>query len=257
VTGPSDLKTIGTHNDLVKSVAYRTQAPSPIEPNGSWTKTQYFYTDGGGVLIHGRSYPTIESVEVYDNYSRVCGGGVSVQHRTGTFSGSVLFKNCVFRDNRAAASGSGVDVLMPGSWAEFKNCLFVGNLSNTKLESQEAQDHGALTVFPGCRVTMSDCTFTKNRNGVDDLGTGSIYRNSIFWRNDRPGGAGRSGRFELAVNPSAAVHGCRISGASDAAPQGTLHGSSRARDALDPAFDLHYQAQNKAYSGIGWTPAGI
>src|SRR6266700_2455191 len=52
---------------------------SPIESDDI-RKTAFFYTDGGGIKIYARSYPTIEDVEVYGNYSSPCGGGVSVEH---------------------------------------------------------------------------------------------------------------------------------------------------------------------------------
>ena len=52
---------------------------SPIESDDI-RKTPFFYTDGGGIKIYARSYPTIEYVEVYGNYTSPCGGGVSVEH---------------------------------------------------------------------------------------------------------------------------------------------------------------------------------
>ena len=58
---------------------------SPIESDDI-RKTAFFYTDGGGIKIYARSYPTIENVEVYDNYASPCGGGVSVEH-LGTAAG--------------------------------------------------------------------------------------------------------------------------------------------------------------------------
>ena len=52
---------------------------SPIESD-EIRKTTFFYTDGGGIKVYARSYPTIENVEVFGNYSSPCGGGVSVEH---------------------------------------------------------------------------------------------------------------------------------------------------------------------------------
>ena len=69
---------------------------SPIESDDV-RKTAFFYTDGGGIKIYARSYPTIEDVEVYENYTSPCGGGVSVEHLR--VAESVL-RNCVFRNNR-------------------------------------------------------------------------------------------------------------------------------------------------------------
>jgi len=50
---------------------------SPIESD-EIRKTTFFYTDGGGIKIYARSYPAIERVEVFGNYTSPCGGGVSV-----------------------------------------------------------------------------------------------------------------------------------------------------------------------------------
>jgi hypothetical protein len=44
---------------------------SPIESDDI-RKTPFFYTDGGGIKIYARSYPTIENVEVFDNYTSPC-----------------------------------------------------------------------------------------------------------------------------------------------------------------------------------------
>ncbi len=254
VSGPPDLLTIRTTDDLMKSITYRTLAPSPIESNNSLIKTQYFYTDGGGILVHGRSYPSIESVEVYDNAVSVCGGGVSVQHVPGAPSGAVLFKNCVFRDNRASFSGSAVDILTPGSWAILENCLFTGNLSNDGNEAIAWPGHGALTVFPGGRATVTRCTFTGNRNAVDDWGSGSSYRNTIFWQNDRPRSSGSNVRFELFVRSKEEVTDCIISDiVGDVL--GTISRATNKFSVLKPSFDAEYRPLDRAYDGVGYRPS--
>lgn len=254
VSGPPDLMTVRTAEDLEKSAAYRTLAPSPIESNSQLKKTHYFYADGGGVLIYGRSYPTIEAVEFHGNFGSVCAGGVSVQHHLGAMRDSVLFKDCIFRDNRAAVAGSGVDILVPGSWAVFENCLFVGNLSNDGIDANGGPDYGALTVFPGSRATVSRCTFTRNRNGVDDRGSGSTYRDTIFWRNNRRGGTGDHATYELAIRSAEGVTGCFIDGEA-----GDLLGNvSRLANTFgtpDPSFDADYRPRHEAYRGIGFRPA--
>jgi hypothetical protein len=251
VTGPPDLTAVRTRADLEKSSAYRSSVPSPIESNSRLRKTQYFYTDGGGVLVYGRSYPTIEAVHVYENYASVCAGGVSVQHGPGAFRQSVLFKNCVFSDNRAAVSGSGVDLLTPNSWAVFENCLFVGNLSNTTIDPSGGPGFGALTVLPGARATVSRCTFTGNRNAVDDRGAGSSYHHTIFWRNNRSGGASPAVRYELAVS-SAAVVGCSIGGCEIGDLLGNVSQRANIFGSPDPDFDAGFRPRSTAYSGIGY-----
>ncbi len=160
---------------------------SPIESD-EIRKTAFFYTDGGGLKIYARSYPTIERVEVFDNYASPCGGGVSVEH-LGQTQDSVLFRDCIFRNNRTQTTGAAVD-LLHGSRATIDNCLFVGNVSNmgvdyvgllTGGEYHPRHGSGALTVFAGSRATVSRSTFTDNWNGVDDDGAGSAYVDCIFW----------------------------------------------------------------------------
>ena len=128
---------------------------SPIESDDI-RKTPFFYTDGGGIKIYARSYPTIEHVEVYGNYTSPCGGGVSVEH-LGQTQESVLFRNCIFRNNRTQTTGSAVD-LLHGSRATIENCLFVGNVANmgvdyvgllTGGEYHPEHGSGAMTVFEG------------------------------------------------------------------------------------------------------------
>ena len=45
---------------------------SPIESDDV-PKTAFFYLDGGGIKIYARSYPTVERVDVVDNYTSPCG----------------------------------------------------------------------------------------------------------------------------------------------------------------------------------------
>ena len=59
---------------------------------------------------------------------------------------------------------------------------------------------------------MSRCTFTGNRNGVDDRGSGSTYRQTLFWRNNRGGGTGNHATYELAIKSPEGVTGCIIDG---------------------------------------------
>jgi hypothetical protein len=252
LSGPPDVMIVRTRQDLEKSNAYGSLVPSPIESNNRLKKTNFFYTDGGGILIFGASYPTIEAVEVYENYASVCAGGVSVQHSPGPFRESVLFKDCVFRDNSAAVSGSGVDLITANCWAEFENCLFVGNLSNTGIDANGGLGYGALTVFPGCRVTVSRCTFTGNRNGVDDRGTGSTYHDTIFWRNNREGGASPAGRYELVVNSVEGVIGCMIGGGEIDDPLKLISRSANTFGAPDPDFDASFRPHHPSYQDVGY-----
>src|SRR6185295_6294239 len=99
-----------------------------MEPNRTIPKNYFFYSDGGAIKVFGRSYPTIQNLEVLDNFTSPCGAGISVQHQ-GFNQDSVLIENCVFLRNRAQATGAAID-LLAGSSARIINCLFVGNVSN-------------------------------------------------------------------------------------------------------------------------------
>lgn len=196
VDGPPGLVDLKRFEDINRSAAFRASS-SPIESSSSISKTHEFFCDGGGILVFGRSYPVIENVEVYGNRSSVCGGGASVLHHIDLLEQPVRFRNCVFRDNRAAVSGAAIDVFSPGSWVDLENCLFVGNVGDEKLDVTKDHGFAALSVFPGCRATVSRCTFTNNRSAVDDRSTESTYRNSIFWKNTRTGGLAKGSPYEM------------------------------------------------------------
>src|SRR5262245_17730676 len=151
---------------------------SPIESD-EVRKTLFFYTDGGGIKVYARSFPTIENVEIGGNYTSPCGGGVSVEHLVEPKE-SVLFRNCIFRDNRTQTTGAGFD-LLHFSKATLENCLFSRNISNLGVDvvgilagGEFHPDHGsgAMTVFGGAQARVSRCTFAGNWNGVDDAGSG-------------------------------------------------------------------------------------
>jgi hypothetical protein len=232
---------------------------SPIESD-EIRKTAFFYTDGGGIKIYARSYPTIENVEVYGNYSSPCGAGVSIEH-LGAIQDSALLRSCIFRNNRTQTTGSGVDVLH-GSWATIENCLFVGNVSNigvdyvgllTGGEFHPEHGSGAMTVFQGSRATVSRSTFTGNWAGVDDVGTGSTYLDSIFWKNTLRGGISPQSRYELDIEDGAGVRGSFIHGDVDDL-RGTVDRAANVFDPPDPRFDARYSPQAPQYARVGYRP---
>lgn len=232
---------------------------SPIESDDI-RKTTFFYTDGGGIKIYARSYPTIEDVEIYGNYTSPCGGGVSVEH-LGAMQDSVLFRNCIFRDNRTQTTGSALD-LLHGSAAVVENCLFVGNVSNmgvdvvgllTGGEYRPEHGSGAITVFPESRLTMTRSTVTGNWNGVDDSGRGSTYVDSIFWMNSLGGGISPGKRYELDLDDGAGVRGSFIRGVVDDL-RGTVDRAANTFNAPDPRFDARFVPQAAAYARVGYRP---
>src|SRR2546422_8101358 len=179
-----------------------------MEPNRTIPRNYFFYSDGGAIKVFGRSYPTIQNVEVVDNFTSPCGAGISVQHeglRGAPPAGTVVIENCLFLRNRAQSTGAAID-LLAGSSARIINCLFVGNVSNTGEDpvaknsgERPFVNNGVLTIFWNSRADVGNCTFTGNRNGVDDMGGRSRYANCIFVDNKLDAGLKGFARYEVAV----------------------------------------------------------
>ncbi|MAD81039.1 MAG: hypothetical protein CMJ50_09395 [Planctomycetaceae bacterium] len=237
-----------------------------IEPDSNLQQLEkglFFYCDGGGIKIFGRSYPTIEGVVIRDNVTRLCGAGVSVEHR-GFSENQAVFRDCVFRDNRCPGTGSAVDVL-GGSSAVIENCLFVGNIGNTGMDRIAIEyglryNHkhgcGALTVFPNSRVSVRRCTFTENWNGADDKGVGNSYLDSIFWQNVAGDGSRPGGPYELDIADASNVRRCYIGG-NVADLQQTIVPQDNNLDAPNPQFDMLFQPRAKEYQDVGYRLATI
>ena len=232
---------------------------SPIESD-DLRKTLFFYTDGGGIKVYARSFPTIEQVEVSGNYTSPCGGGVSVEHLVEPRE-SVLFRNCVFRDNRTQTTGSAFD-LLHYSKATLENCLFTGNIANLGVdyvgilaggEFHPDNGSGAMTVFAGGQATVRRCTFTGNWNGVDDAGTGSTYADCIFWQNTAKGGISPGRRYEIDIEDGSGVKGCFIHGDVDDL-RGTIARNANRLAAPDPQFDAAFVPRASAYAAAGYRP---
>ena len=251
----------------------RADGREPIEPSTRYKKNFFFYADGGGIKIFGRSYPTLELLEIHDNYASPCAGGVSVQHplpgRAAAMTAfdettAVVIRDCIFRNNRARVTGSALDLLW-GSSVILENCLFVGNISNTDTDftlpagKQPVYDPehgcGALTVFQGARVRARGCTFTGNYNGVDDMSAGSSYKASIFWRNNATGGIAPGGRYEVAMADGSAVRDCFLNG-DIMDLRGNVMRTINTFDAPDPDFDAEFQPRAAGYENAGYRPAG-
>jgi len=234
---------------------------SPIESDAI-RKTPFFFADGGGIKVYARAYPTIEQVEIVGNYTTPCGGGVSVEH-LGMVQETVLFRDCIFRNNRTQITGAALD-LLHGSRATLENCLFVGNLANLGVDyvgmlggAEYHAEHGsgALTVFEGSRASVSRCTFTGNWNGVDDNGTGSTYVDSIFWMNSLPGGISPGPRYELDITDGSGVRGSFIHGDVNDL-RGTIDKHANTFDPQDPRFDAHFVPTAPQYASVGYRASG-
>ena len=231
-----------------------------IEPDETVPKNSFFLTDGGAIKIFGRSFPVLEDLEVVDNYTTPCGGGVSVQHQGshGDFANFVVMRSCVFRNNRAQVTGSAVD-LLAGSAARLINCLFVDNASNlgadvVALKSGEPPftNSGVLTIFQNSRAIVENCTFTGNRNGVDDLGGLSEYRNSIFHQNTVAKGLPGE-RYELNLAEGGLVKGCVINGRV-IDPKTAISAKENVLQAGPPEFNKDFMPRGRGYETAGYRP---
>src|SRR5438128_1311761 len=229
-----------------------------MEPDVKIPKNFFFFADGGAIKIFGRSYPTLQNLEVVDNYTSPCGAGISVQHQ-GFNQSPVLIENCVFLRNRTQVTGAAID-LLAGSAASIINCLFVGNVSNNGEDvvakgsgERPFVNNGVLTIFQNSRAVVRNCTFTGNRNAVDDMGGESSYANCIFVDNKLDAGLKGFARYELAVNAGAKVSGCFI--------EGTVHDASHAAsanenvlDAPPPKFSKSFVPEAPEYRHAGYRP---
>jgi hypothetical protein len=231
---------------------------SQMEPDRRIPKNLFFFADGGGIKVFGRSYPRIDQVEIVDNFSSPCGAGISVQHQ-GFNQEPVRIENCVFLRNRAQVTGAAID-LLAGSSAVISNCLFVGNVSNVgqdvvAKESGERPfaNNGVLTIFRNSRAIVSNCTFTGNRNGVDDMGGESSYANCIFIDNNLDAGLKGFARYEMAVNAGAKCTGCFFSGKVHDLTH-ALSAQQNVLDAPPPKFDREFVPELPEYHGAGYRP---
>ena len=236
-----------------------TTQPPGIEPCSTFKKDLFFYADGGAIKIFGHSSPTLRRLEIVDNYASPCAGGISVQQQwpaESTAPAPVRIESCLFYNNRSQITGAAVD-LLPGSSAVISNCLFIGNVANlgiNYLSANQAQpeftNSAPLTVFPTSSVLVQHCTFTGNRNGVDDLGHRSVYANCLFWRNGLGGAYYAGERYDLDLEDAAQVTGC-VFGGQVIDRRKVISKATNAFDAPDPRFDAQFRPTAPEYADAG------
>lgn len=228
-----------------------------MEPDDTIPKNLFFYTDGGGIKIFGRSYPTLRELAVVDNYSSPCGAGISIQHK-GYNQQMVTIENCVFLRNRAQVTGSAID-LLEGSAAQIINCLFSANASNLgpdivakRSGEMPFTNSGVVTVFQRSRALVKNCTFSGNRNAVDDLGGLSSYEDSIFADDNLAAGL-PAARYELDLPEGAVVRRCLFHG-SIRDPKRAVSETDNRVAASAPQFDARFVPANPDYAKAGYRP---
>jgi hypothetical protein len=232
-----------------------------MEPNTTIPKNLFFYSDGGGIKIFGHSYPTIQNVELVDNFASPCGAGISIQQQ-GFKQDPVLIENCVLRGNRAQVTGSAIDLLQ-GSAARIVNCLLVSNVSNMGFDVVAKANggitftnSGVVTVFWNSRAECRNCTFTGNRNAVDDMGGGSTYTDCIFADDVLATGLSGTSRYELDLAAGAKVSGCLIRGVL-LDPSHSVSETNNVLHAPPPQFDQNYVPAAAQYQQAGYRPPAI
>lgn len=250
--------TITGANSFITQLGTTSLEPAVRDPN--LQPGMFFFADGGAIKVFGRSYPTIENMRIVDNVTRLCGAGISIEHR-GFQHDRVTIRNCLFRNNLCPGTGAAVDVL-ERSCAVIENCLFVGNIANTGMDEIAAKtglrynsEHGcgALTVFPGSRVEVHKCTFTDNWNGIDDRGTANIYQDCIFWMNTASDGSRPGEPYEIDILHADFVKGCRLNGTICDLRQ-TLDPTQNTLNADDPEFDAEFVPRSTPYADVGYRP---
>ena len=227
-----------------------------IEPDSSVPKNSFFLTDGGGIKLFGESGPTLERLEVAGNFASPCAGGVSVQQQ-GLTNRPVIFRDCIFKNNRAQVTGAAID-LLEGSAAQIINCLFVGNVANTGIDTVSRRsgetpftNSGVVTIFQNSRAIVQNCTFAKNRNGIDDLGGNSSYLNCIFCDNTLDGGLVPALRYDLSLLNGGTVRGCFFTGAL-VDPANSISPAENTLKASDPNFDVSFAPRNELFKNAGY-----
>ena len=244
---------------LTGANAFLTRAQTrEMEPSTAILKNFFFYSDGGAIKVFGRSYPVLRDLTLIDNFTRPCGAGISIQHQ-GYKEGAVRIENCVFRNNRAQGTGGALDLLV-GSAAEVVNCLFVENTSNTGEDlvaknsgERPFVNNGVVTLFWNSKALFQNCTFAKNRNGVDDMGTESTYLQCLFGGNSEDTGLKGYPRYELAINTGGTVRGCTFVGRI-LDVQGKVSAEQNRLSASAPQFDASFVPQGAEFRDVGYRP---
>lgn len=232
-----------------------------MEPDATVPKNLFFFTDGGGIKVFGGSSPTIQNVEVVDNFSSPCGAGISIQQE-GFKQQPVIIENCVLRGNRAQVTGAAID-LLAGSAARIVNCLLVGNASNlgTDVVAQRSGElaftnSGVLTIFQNSRALVKNCTFTGNRNAVDDMGGASSYLDCLFCDNTLASGLPGTSRYELDLPVGATVKNCAVRGVVRD-PHRCISAKDNLLQPPEPLFDKDFVPAASALKGIGYRPLRV
>ncbi len=126
-------------------------------------------------------------------------------------------------------------------------------MAKTPGEWKPEHGSGALTLFQGSKILLRRCTFTGNRNAVDDANDGNLYEGSIFWKNNAPGGWPTGSRYELDLASGVGVVGCFVGGeindvSSNVDTDDNVIGCGH------PKFNQYYVPQVEDFEDAGYRP---
>ena len=99
---------------------------------------------------------------------------------------------------------------------------------------------------------VENCTFTGNRNAVDDMSGEGICRNSIFYGNTLEMGLPQE-RYELDLPNGGTLENCFISG-KILDPQKAVLLERTELEASDPKFTSEFAPQSPDYRNVGYRP---
>jgi hypothetical protein len=114
-------------------------------------------------------------------------------------------------------------------------------------------NNGVLTIFWKSSAVVRNCTFTGNRNGVDDMGGESSYANCIFVDNKLDEGLKGSARYELAANAGAKVSACFINGIVHDARR-DVSAAENVLSAPPPRFTKDFVPEAPEFKNAGYRP---
>jgi hypothetical protein len=100
---------------------------------------------------------------------------------------------------------------------------------------------------------LSNCTFTGNRNAVDDMGGESVYANCVFIDNNLTDGLTGTERYELDLPAGGKVSGCFIKGVVHDHRQ-AVSTQENVLNAPPPRFSKYFAAESPEYKGAGYRP---
>ncbi|MEM9444058.1 MAG: choice-of-anchor Q domain-containing protein [Verrucomicrobiota bacterium] len=130
-----------------------------------------FAADSGGALYLDNSSPQLTNLQLIDNQA-TNGGGLS-----NTNGSDPLINRLLLLGNSATEKGGGIHNI--GSWATIANLVANGNTANSG--GAISNSNSAPSIV---NATLSQNFATSDGGGIfNDLGSGGMISNSIFWNN--------------------------------------------------------------------------